>query len=257
MDVKRPPAVEIKGLDFSYESTAVLSDVNLRVEEGDFVSFVGPNGGGKTTLLKLLLGLLKPQSGSVTIFGETPATQRSVIGYVPQYFQFDMSFPVKVMDVVLMGRLDRHPFIGHYGSIDRVAACKALQDVGLYDLRDRPFSALSGGQRQRVLIARALACEPRLFLLDEPTANIDPAVQDDLYKLLSALNERLTIIMVTHDIGFVTALVKRVVCINRTALLHPIAELTGETFANLYGSNTQLVQHDHQCSEKGHRWPNS
>ena len=250
-------AIVVQDLSFAYETAPVLSDVNLTIDEGDFVSIIGPNGGGKTTLLKLMLGFLKPQTGSIRIFGEPPETARRRIGYVPQYFQFDPSFPAKVLDVVLMGRIDRRRWFGPYGSADKKAAFQALEEVDLYDLRNHPFPALSGGQRQRVLIARALASEPRVFFLDEPTANIDIAVQNEFLGLLEELNKRLTIIIVTHDIGFVSSLVKRVVCVNRRVLLHPISELTGDAISALYGSDVSLVRHDHHCAEKGHQWSNS
>jgi zinc transport system ATP-binding protein len=249
------PAVVVEHVSFSYDGAPVLIDVNLTVDEGDLVSIIGPNGGGKTTLIKLMLGVLKPQAGTIRILGELPNKVRTRIGYVPQYFQFDTSFPVTVMDVVLTGRLHRHPLWGHYGAVDRQAACDALADVGLYEQRDASFAALSGGQRQRALIARALASEPRLFLLDEPTANVDPTVQDELYGLLRDLNQRMTIVMVSHDVGFVSSLVKRVVCVNRTVSVHPTTELTGENIFHLYGSDMHIVRHDHRCAERGHQYP--
>ncbi len=243
-------AIEVHNVTFGYDATPILSDVSLSIEDGDFASIVGPNGGGKTTLLKLMLGLLKPQRGTIRIFDEPPERARARIGYVPQYFQFDTSFPVKVLDVVLMGRLDRHPFLGRYTKVDKGAADEALRSVGLHEQRNMPFSALSGGQRQRVLIARALATEPRLFLLDEPTANVDPAVQDELYALLAELNRRLTIVLVSHDLGVVSSLVKRVVCVNRTVWVHATSELTGERIADLYGHDVSAVRHDHKCGHE-------
>jgi zinc transport system ATP-binding protein len=245
-------AIVLNDVSFGFDAIPVLSDVTLTIDEGDFVSVVGPNGGGKTTLIKLLLGLLRPQSGTIKVLGATPEHARKHIGYVPQYFQFDMRFPVRVMDVVLMGRLDRHPLWGHYGRADREAALDALSSVGLENKGGDPFNSLSGGQRQRVLIARALASEPKLFFLDEPTSNVDPAVQDELYALLCDLNRRLTILVVSHDIGFVSSFVRRVVCVNRTVQVHPTSELTGDAISDLYGSDMTLVRHDHRCAEKGH-----
>ncbi len=248
-------AVVVKDVSFGYDAHPVLTDVTLTIDDGDFVSVVGPNGGGKTTLIKLMLGLLRPQTGTIQVLGGVPEKARTRVGYVPQYFQFDTRFPVRVIDVVLMGRLDRHPLWGHYRRIDREAAFDALAHVGLHDKRDDPFNSLSGGQRQRALIARALASQPKLFFLDEPTSNVDPAVQDELYALLCDLNKRLTILVVSHDIGFVSSFVKRVVCVNRTVQVHPTAELTGHTIAELYGSDMTLVRHDHRCAEKGHEFP--
>ena len=244
-------AIAIENMRFGYDANPELEDVNLTIDEGDFVSMVGPNGGGKTTLIKLLLGLIRPDTGTIRVLGGTPEKARIHVGYVPQYFQFDMRFPVRVMDVILMGRLDRHPHWGHYDRRDREAALDALSHVGLYEQRDQPFNALSGGQRQRVLIARALASQPRLFFLDEPTANVDPAAQDELYALLNELNTRLTIVLVSHDIGFVSSLVKRVVCVNRGAHVHPTSDLTGQVIAELYGSDIAMVRHDHKCEARG------
>jgi len=251
------PAIVLENLTFSYGGTPVLENVNATIDVEDFACLVGPNGGGKTTLIKLVLGLLRPDSGRVTLFGRPPRETRSRVGYVPQYFQFDLFFPIKVLDVVLMGRLDRHRAFGHYAHKDADAARDALAQVDLPNLADRPFAALSGGQRQRVLIARALAAQPDLLILDEPMANIDPAVQNELYEVLKALLGRLTIVMVTHDMGFVSTLVNRVVCVNRTVWIHPTTELTGEFICNLYGSDVSMVRHDHRCSEEGHQWPSS
>jgi zinc transport system ATP-binding protein len=245
-------AITVNGVNFGYDANPVLTDVTLTIDDGDFVSVVGPNGGGKTTLIRLLLGLLRPQSGTIRVLGVAPERARKRVGYVPQYFQYDTRFPVRVMDVVLMGRLDRHPLWGHYGRADREAARDALARVGLADKGGEPFNALSGGQRQRALIARALASEPKLFFLDEPTSNVDPAVQDELYALLRDLNKRLTILVVSHDIGFVSSFVQRVVCVNQTVKVHPTSELTGAAISDLYGSNMTLVRHDHRCAEKGH-----
>lgn len=160
------PAIEISGLSFGFDSLLVLEKVDLTIPKGDFVSMVGPNGGGKTTLLRLILGLLRPERGTVRVFGKPPAEARRLIGYMPQYAHLDPRFPVRVLDVALMGCLGRH--LGPFSRADRARAREALGEVGLADYAKRSFSALSGGQRQRVLIARALACEPRLLLLDEP-----------------------------------------------------------------------------------------
>ncbi|MCX5758702.1 MAG: ABC transporter ATP-binding protein [Candidatus Hydrogenedentes bacterium] len=246
------PAVVFENVSFAYDGIPVLTDVNLQIDNGDFVSVIGPNGGGKTTMLKLILGLLRPQHGAVHVLERTPVQARAGVGYVPQFFQFDASFPVRVLDVVLMGRLHRIPFMGRYRAADREAAEAALNAVELGRVATHPFSSLSGGQRQRVLIARALASEPRLLLLDEPTANVDPAVQDELFHLLDELSLRLTIMMVTHDMGFVSTAIRRVVCVNRTVVVHPTSELTGETIAELYRSDVRMVRHDHRCAEQGH-----
>lgn len=237
--------IEIDDLSFSYDGSAVLSHVQLTVFERDFVCMVGPNGGGKTTLLRLILGLLEPQQGTVRVFGRPPREVRHRIGYMPQHAQLDPQFPATVMDVVLMGRLGPGRGWGRVRRADREAAERALSEVGLLELRGRPFAQLSGGQRQRLLIARALACEPELLLLDEPTSNLDILVQGDFHELLAELNRRLTIVLVSHDIGFVSRFVRSVVCVNREVRVHPVDGLSAEAVSQLYGREMQTVHHDH------------
>lgn len=239
------PVIEARDLSFAFGTTPVLEDVNLTIRRGDYVCMVGPNGGGKTTLLRLVLGLLTPTRGTVRVFGTSPVEARRRIGYMPQHAQLDPQFPVRVRDVVLMGRL-RNARLGPFGGDDRAKAAAALAEVGLADYAKRPFSALSGGQRQRVLIARALACEPELLLLDEPTANLDPLVQDEMNDLLRELNRRLTVILVSHDVGFVAQQVKTVVCVNRNVRVHGAEAITGDSIRALYGHDVQLVHHRHE-----------
>ena len=175
----RAPAIEISDLWFSYGAHAALRSVNLLIERGEFVCILGPNGGGKTTLLRLMLGLLRPDRGSVRVLGGKPLETCSRAGYVAQQSQFDPSFPVSVLDVVLMGRLGRGGSVGWHRRADVRHADDALAEVRMSELRKQPFSELSGGQRQRVLIARALAAEPELLLLDEPTSNLDVGVEQE------------------------------------------------------------------------------
>ncbi len=237
--------VEITGLSYAYNSAPVLEHVDVRIDPLDFVSVVGPNGGGKTTLLKLIIGLLKPKRGAIRVFGRPPDEARRRIGYVSQQFNFDMLFPIRVIDVVLMGRLTGSMRSGHYTRADREAADRALEEGDLTEFRYRHFSELSGGQRQRVLIARALATEPDLLLLDEPTAHVDMHAQEELLDFLHQLNARLAIIMVTHDVAFVSSHVKSVLCVNRTVVKHPPQEITGEMISNLYGGYVRYIRHDH------------
>jgi zinc transport system ATP-binding protein len=249
--MKTAPVISFNEVSFGYDQNSVLENVNFSLFEGESVSIVGPNGGGKTTLIKLILGLLQPQAGSISVLGSTPLESHQRIGYMPQSPHFDQNFPIQVLDIVLMGRLGKRasPFFNH---ADRQAALQALDETGLADLAARPFASLSGGQRQRVLISRALACEPELLLLDEPTAHVDPAMEEQVNATLAQLAERLTVITVTHELGFVSRRVDRVLCVNRTVKLHPTSEITGEIIQEIYGSDLRIVRHDHQCSEKGH-----
>lgn len=238
------PVIEIENVTFSYDGATVLEDVSMTVHERDFLSVVGPNGGGKTTILKLVLGLIRPAKGSIRVFGCPPENVRSRIGYMPQYTSLDPLFPVSVLDVVLMGRLGPGMRFGPYRKSDRIKAEEALEKVELFSLRNRPFSRLSGGQFQRVLIARALVSAPDLLLLDEPTSNIDAVLETELYDLLHQLNERLTIVLVTHDLGFVSHYVKSVACVNRRLLTHPTCDVSGEMIDRIYGSHVHMIRHD-------------
>lgn len=242
--MKDRPVIALSGVDFSYDSSPVLTDVNLTISEQEFVWVVGPNGGGKTTLLKLMLGLLKPVRGIVRVFGRSPGKARPRVGYMPQYVRLDPQFPVDVMGIVLMGRLGNGVRWGPHRKQDKEAAAQALREVGLWEKQEHSFSTLSGGQQRRLLIARALACEPDLLLLDEPTANLDLAVEQELFELLRKLNQRLTIVMVSHDPAFVSQFVERVVCVNRKVAVHPTSEMEEEIMNELYGRRVRLVRHD-------------
>jgi len=241
------PVAQLSGVYFGYDDTPVLEDVNVSVEAGSFVGVVGPNGGGKTTLLKLMLGLLTPMRGEVRMFGRPPVEVRHRIAYVSQSSNHDSRFPATVLDVVLMGRLGKALALGHYSRRDRELAREALSSVGLEGLTGQRLSELSGGQQQRVLIARALVTEPDLLLLDEPTASLDVLAETDLYDLLEDLNREHTIILVTHDVSFVSHCVRTVLCVNRRVVRHhtsDLGEVDGALLKAMYGSDMRLVRHD-------------
>ena len=241
------PAISLEGVDFSWDGgPRVLASVDLEVAVGDFASFIGPNGGGKTTLLKLILGLLEPDRGTVRVFGQPPARARHRVGYMPQHATVDHGFPIEVLDVVLMGRLGPHLRFRRLRADDRRAAREALGRVGLDGFANRHFSALSGGQRQRVLLARALVGDPDLLLLDEPAAGLDQKIESDLFELLRELNRDRTVVLVSHDLGFVSSFVRTVVCVHRTVDVHPTSRLDGTTIRELYGADVHAVHHEHR-----------
>jgi len=239
--------IEIDNLDFRFNSgPRVLEEVSLRVADGDFASVIGPNGGGKTTLIKLILGLLVPTEGSIRVFGTTPLKARPRIGYMPQHAMMDPRFPVRALDVVMMGRLGRGITFGSYSSADRQAALDALAQAGLEEAGSKAFSDLSGGQRQRVLLARALVTDPDMLVLDEPAAGLDQRVEKDFFDLLKELNQRLTVILVSHDLGFVATFVRTVICVHRRVDVHPTAELDGRRVSEIYGGDVRMVHHHHR-----------
>ncbi len=240
--------IKLENVAFSWNrGYPILENVNLTICNCETVCIVGPNGGGKTTLLNLILGTIQPDKGTVRIFGETPERARNRIGYMPQYSKLDLQFPVNVMDVVLMGRL-RRGFWGRYSSTDREVARQVLEEMSVEHLAKRPFAELSGGQRQRVLIARALACNPDVLLLDEPTANIDPGFQEQFYEILRKLRDRMSILIVSHDVGFVSSDINTVVCVNHQVMVHNAADITPESISNIYGYHVKMVDHSHDVS---------
>jgi zinc transport system ATP-binding protein len=239
------PAIAIQGLSFSYGGATVLENVSLSVAPGELLGLVGPNAGGKSTLLKLILGLLTPQTGQIRVLGVPPRGARRRLGYVPQHPTFARDFPISVEQVVLMGRLGLRSALGWYRSADRAAARRALVQVEALDLGHRRVGTLSGGQLQRVLLARALAGAPEILILDEPTANIDQRMEGDIFDLLATLKGRLTILVVSHDIAFISGYVDRVACLNRTLLCHGTDAIDGELIQRLYPGEVRAVAHRH------------
>ena len=247
-------AIELRDVHFSYNGSPVLNGVSLEVPEGAFLAVLGPNGGGKSTLLKLLLGLISPQSGSVQVLGRAPGQSGGLIGYLPQYAKSGRGFPITVLDAVVLG-LVRPGLAGIRGLLpsrrERDLARKALERVDLVDQAERSLADLSGGQRQRAFIARALVSGPRLLLLDEPTASVDPVARDGLLRLLADLNKEMTIVMVSHDVSALSRGVTGVACVNRTLHSHPAPVLTPELFQMVYGGGAaeccpvDLVTHGH------------
>lgn len=238
--------IELRDVSFAYDGPDVLTNVNLTVNTGDFMAIIGPNGGGKTTLIKLILGLLPPRTGQIHVLGADPLAVRPAVGYVPQHAKVQPSFPVTVQDVVLLGlrrpanlfSLRRWP---GYARGEKQKALETLRMVDMADLAHRRFDALSGGQKQRVLVARALVSEPALLLFDEPTSNIDPQGKVCLFDLLAALSRSITIVMVSHDLISASSRIGSVAAVNRTLIQSPGRDLTPAMLELIYGT------HDASC----------
>lgn len=240
---ERREAISVRGLWAGYENDPVLEDINLTVYERDYIGLMGPNGGGKTTLLKVILGLLEPSRGEVRLFGEEVRAGRRFVGYVPQRVDMDNEFPISVWDVALMGRLGHRRALRRYSREDERLVAQALEDAEVLGLKDRPIGELSGGQRQRVYIARALAARPRILLLDEPTASVDPQGRTHIYELLRHLNEQITIVLISHDISVVSSYVKTVGCLNHRLFYHGHDKLTDDMVAAAYQCPVDLIAH--------------
>ena len=226
--------IETLNLHFSYNRQPVIRDVNLKIQSGDFMAMIGPNGGGKTTLLKLMLGLLKADSGSIRIFGKPPKEVSYRIGYVPQDIHINQNFPISSSDVVLMGKLKPGKGWSRHAKEDHMDALQALERVGIGKYCNRRIGELSVGQKQRVFIARALVTDPDILFLDEPTASIDTKGQNEFYAILKELNQKITIIVVSHDLMVISRYVKSVACVNQSLHYHGDAELTGEMIEMMY-----------------------
>ena len=237
------PVVELRDVWVSYDDVPVLEGINLTVARHDFLGIIGPNGGGKSTLLKVILGLIVPNSGVVEVLGEAPERSRRAVGYVAQRSVFDRDFPASVWDVVLMGRYALRGMVRRYRAEDMAAAERALERVGMLDARRKQIGRLSGGEQQRVFIARALVGEPQLLLLDEPLASVDPSMQTGLYELLGNLRHSLTVVMVSHDIGAISVHVDSIACLNRRLFHHGSRELTPAILEATYQCPVQLIAH--------------
>ncbi len=233
--------IEIRNLSFAYNSQKVLANVDLNVKAGDFMAMIGPNGGGKTTLIKLMLGLYAADSGSIRVFGKSPREVSHRIGYVPQDVHINKEFPISVLDVVLMGTLNPGRRWSRHFRSDSEAARNALVKADMAPFQNRRIGELSGGQLQRVFVARALVSSPQLLFLDEPTASIDTKGQRYFYDLLEELNKDITIIVVSHDLMVVSEYVRSVACVNQRLHHHDQAELTGEMIEMMYQCTAEEV----------------
>lgn len=220
---KEEVIIDIKNLSFSYKKDLVLNDVNIKIYNKDFLAIIGPNGGGKSTLLKLILGLEQYKTGSIKIYNGSITKNISKIGYVPQNTNINTSFPIKVLDVVMMGHIHgKRKFFGHNKG-EKLCALSSLKKVGMLEFSNNKIGDLSGGQRQRVMIARALCANPKILILDEPTASIDIQGQKEIYELLEVLNKSISIIVVSHDISVILSYASKVAHINKQLVFHDIS----------------------------------
>jgi zinc transport system ATP-binding protein len=241
-----PPVLSVRNVTFGYGREVVLDAVDLDVQPRDFLAIIGPNGGGKTTLLKVMLGLLRPWSGEVIYRLPSGHPPRGRLGYVPQFSTFDRDFPLRVADMVLMGRLGMDGLgrlLRPWSRQDRAAAERAIDRLGLAAVARAHVAEISGGQLQRVLIARALVAEPEILFLDEPTASIDAESRATLSELLEGLNRSIPVVVVTHDVTSIAAMVRRIACINRRLFYHGDPELSQEVLEEVYGCPVELVTH--------------
>ncbi|MDD2942674.1 MAG: ABC transporter ATP-binding protein [bacterium] len=247
------PVVECENLSVVMKGRIVLENITLTLPEGGVIGVIGPNGGGKTVFLRTLAGLVRPTSGKVLVCGKSPRDARSDIGWVPQFASFDAAVPMRVVDVVLTGLLSAGSCFWGYGRQRKELAEVALAEVGLLELAGRPVARLSGGQIQRVLIARAIVSHPRLLLLDEPTASLDPAVVESFYDLVSRLAHKMSIVLVSHDLGLLAREVKTIACLNRRLHYHDSRDIPPEIINLTYGCPVELVSrsikehHEHCC----------
>jgi zinc transport system ATP-binding protein len=244
--------IEIKDLTAGYDGRAVFSNVDLELRDKDFLAVIGPNGGGKTTLFRAILGLIKPMGGTVKVFGKEPAGSPPGIGYVPQNENLDSEYPISAREVVLMGMRCKKGLRPFYSSEEKESAERAMEYAEVSDFADSRISNLSGGQRQRVYLARALAPEPKILMLDEPTASLDPSMKDCTYDILRKLNrDGIAIMVITHDMSSISHDVKRVACMNRRLIVNDAPEITQEMIALGFHCIPELV-HIGPCDCGGH-----
>jgi zinc transport system ATP-binding protein len=255
MESPHPPLIEARGITFGYGREAVLEGVDLTIRRDDFLAILGPNGGGKTTLVKILLGLLRPWAGTVR---RHTSERGGALGYVPQFAEFDRRFPMRVAELALLGRLGLRGPLRRFTGEDRRAVARVLDEFGLAAVAGTPIDRLSGGQLQRALIARALVSEPEVLFLDEPLASIDAESREVLLETLRRLGERIPIVVVTHDLTPFAGTVRQIACINRRLFYHPSGELDARMLEEVYGCPVELVAHGvphrvlaHHAGEEG------
>jgi zinc transport system ATP-binding protein len=233
--------VELKSVYAGYNDEVILNNVSLDIYDNDFIGIIGPNGGGKTTLLKVILGLIKPFKGTVKVF-HSDSDKRNPIGYLPQFNKIDHKFPIKVIDIVLSGLMFGNKLFFKYAKSDYTKACDTLKRIGISNLKDYPVGELSGGQLQKVLLARAIVSSPQLLILDEPNTYVDNQFEGELYEILNELNKEMAIIIVSHDLGTIASYIKTIACVNRSLHYHKSNKITEAQLAS-YNCPIKLITH--------------
>tara|TARA_B110000046_G_scaffold172914_1_gene195054 strand:+ start:467 stop:1195 length:729 start_codon:yes stop_codon:yes gene_type:complete len=237
--------IDIDNVSFNYGAVSVLENISLKIYEDEFIGIIGPNAGGKSTLLKLILGLLKPNKGVISKFKYDGKALINNIGYVSQHSTFPRDFPITVGEVVMMGHIGTSSKFFHYSKKEIELAKQAMQKLEIQDIEKRKIGELSGGQLQRVLIARELVCQPEILILDEPTSNVDMRIEEDIFSLLKNYSEHMTIIVVSHDIAFISSYVDRVACLNKTLVCHSTESISGKMIEELYDVPVKMIHHNH------------
>lgn len=235
--------IELANISAGYDSKSVIHDINLTIYGRDFLGIIGPNGGGKTTLVKLILGLLKPQKGSLRFFRDEQPTDKIIMGYLPQYNAIDKKFPISVYEVILSGLSSKKSLIGKFSKEQHEKVNDIIGKMGLEGLEKRAIGQLSGGQLQRALLGRAIISDPDIVILDEPSTYIDRHTETKLYELLEEINRERAIILVSHDIGTVLQEVKTIACVNETLDYHPDTEVSEEWLTRNFNCPIELLGH--------------
>ncbi len=234
--------LEIQSLFAGYNGNIAINNVNLTVHQNDFIGVIGPNGGGKTTLLKTILRLILPVKGTIKFFQNNIPTDKILIGYLPQLNQIDKQFPITVIDVTLSGLMSKENLFSRYGKSQKARANEILEKMGIYNLKNKPIGELSGGQLQRVFLSRAIISSPVLLLLDEPSTYADTKFTNEFYQILNELNKEMAILIVSHDVGTITWHVKTIACVNKTLHYHPSNIITEKQLA-AYNCPIQIIAH--------------
>jgi zinc transport system ATP-binding protein len=234
--------LELQSVSAGYDNETVISNVNLTISERDFIGIIGPNGGGKTTLLRVILGQIPLMYGKILYNTHYLANRKDFIGYLPQGLHFDNRFPITALDVVLSGLISRENIFRKFTKNERQKAVELLERMGIDDLKDKNIGDLSGGQTQRVFLSRSIISDPLLLILDEPDTYVDNNFESDLYRMLTELNKHMAIVIVSHDIGTISSYIKTIACVNRTLHYHPSNIITEEQLTE-YNCPLQIITH--------------